>query len=353
MSRAPIVSVIVPAFNAADHLALSVGRLLGQSLTDIEIVLVDDGSSDATASVAARLADEDPRVRVFSLPENRGVARAREHAVSHSRGDYVWFVDADDRAAPDALHRLVAAARAADADVVVCSAQFVEDGGRIRPLPAPRIAGTVSGRRAFRLLLTGDITGHLWNKLFRRDLAARITFTPARVHSDLAMVAQLLASARRVAAIPDVLYSYLLRGGSIIHAGSRRAESLALVDDAVRAAAARTDPRILKTSEYRSFRFRFILLSGLKDAVLGPYSAAERAALVPRIRAEIRWRMLLVAARTGDGRRLALGLAAKTSLPLYRRVLHLAESRVRPANAPYPKTGLTGRSGGGGVHGHP
>ncbi len=337
-SVAPAVSIVVPAYNASAHLEQSVTALLSQTLADFEIVLVDDGSTDATGEVAARLAELHPRVRFFALPENRGVAGAREHAAGQSRGEFLWFIDADDRPAPNALERLVETARTTGADVVICSAQFVDEHGATRPISAPRPA-SVTGKQAFRMLLNGDITGHLWNKLFRRELVDAITFTPARVHSDLAMVAQLLASARRVVAIPDVLYSYLLRGGSIIHSGSRRSESLALIDEAVRSAATRLDPRILKTPDYRYFRLRFIVLSGLKDAVLGPYDLAEQRQLVARHRALLTWRSLLLPAAAGDWRRLALGGAAKVSLPLYRRLVVLAGSRSRPSSPTHQDSG--------------
>lgn len=325
---APVASIIVPAYNAGSSLEATITELLKQTSDDFEIVVVDDGSTDATGTVANRLAQEHPQVRSFPLQENRGVARAREHAARHSRGEFLWFIDADDRPAPDALEKLIAAAQRDDADVVVCGAQFVDEEGKRRPIPAPRLAGPLSGRQAFRMLLEGQITGHLWNKLFRRDLVGAIEFTPARVHSDLAMVAQLLAGARRVTSIPDVLYSYHLRGGSIIHSGSRRAESLGLIDAAVRSAAFRLDHRILRTREYRYFRFRFIVLSGVKDAVLGPYTDAERRKLVADLRVLLTWRSLLLPARAGDWRRLILGLAAKISQPLYRRVLGIANSRA-------------------------
>jgi glycosyltransferase involved in cell wall biosynthesis len=209
----PRVSVIVPAYNAADFLEATIDDLLNQTLTDIEIVVVDDGSADATAEVAHRAAQAHPRLRFVRLAENGGVALARKRAVQESRGEFLWFVDADDERAPDALEKMVGAAEASGADVVICSAEYVYDAGRTRPIPAPRLAAPVSGADAFTLLLNGVLTGHLWNKLFRREPALGITYPPARVHSDLAMVAQLLAGAETVTAIPDTLYSYRLRSG--------------------------------------------------------------------------------------------------------------------------------------------
>jgi glycosyltransferase involved in cell wall biosynthesis len=330
------VSIIVPAYNAADYLEATVAGLLGQTFAGTEVIVVDDGSTDATAVVARRLADESPRVRFLWLPFNVGVARAREHAVRHARGAYLWFVDADDKPATDAVSRLVSAARRTDADVVVCGAEFVYPDGHARQLRAPALPAPVSGETAFRMLLQGDISGHLWNKLVRRELAERIDFTPARVHSDLAMTAQLIAAARHVAFIPDMLYSYIQRPGSILRSGTRRLESLELVERAVRRAARALDPHLLRSRPYRYFQLRFIALSGLKDVVTGPYDRAERKVLVAKLRRRIGASTLADLAVTGDWRRLLLAVSAKLSVRLHRWVLQLAgaDERRPPVNEP-------------------
>jgi len=317
----PRVSVIVPAYNAAAHLRASVEEILGQTLSDLEVVVVDDGSTDDTARIGAECAERDPRVRFVPLAENGGVAAARERAVREARGDWIWFVDADDRRNPRALELLLAAAERDRADLVVCGARFVDPDGSTRAIPAPALPGVVPGRSAFRELLEGRITGHLWNKLVRRDLALGIEYTRARVHSDLAMTAQLVAAARRVSAIPDVLYSYLLREGSIIHSGRSRAESLLLVDDAVASAARRLDPRLLSTGSFALYRARFIVLSGLKDALLGPYPPDERMRRARALQARLTWRAAAGFAHRRDPKRLLLAVTAKTSLRLHRALL--------------------------------
>jgi len=317
----PRASVVVPAYNAEAHLDRSIAEILEQTLEDLEVVVVDDGSSDGTARIAAAWAERDARVRFVPLAENGGVAAARERAVREARADWVWFVDADDRRDPRALELLLAAAERDRADLVVCGARFVDPDGSTRPIPAPVLPGVVSGRLALRELLEGRITGHLWNKLVRRDLALGIEYTRARVHSDLAMTAQLVAAARRVAAIPEVLYSYLLREGSIIHSGRSRAESLLLVDDAVASAARRLDPRLLSTGSFALYRARFIVLSGLKDALLGPYPPDERMRRARALQSRLTWRAVAGFARRRDSKRLVLAVTAKTSLRLHRAVL--------------------------------
>ncbi|WP_104198760.1 glycosyltransferase family 2 protein [Cryobacterium sp. Y29] len=322
----PVVSIIVPAYNAAEFLESAIERLLGQTLDDFEIIVVDDGSTDTTATIGARAAAANANVHYFREEHNGGVARARARAVAESRGEFLWFVDCDDEWADSALEKLMAAARSTGADVIVCGASYVYPGRR-RPLVVPLLNNPITGAEAFVLLLDGELTGHLWNKLFRRSLTREIEFTPTRVHSDLAMVAQLLAAADRVAFISDSLYSYVVRGGSIIRSGLRRAESLLLVEQAVTNAAITLDTRIIRSNSYGYFRLRYVLLSGLKDALTGPYDADERAEIVSELRSRLTWRLILLAARRRDWRRLVLAGTAKLSVPLHRRVLRLTAER--------------------------
>ncbi len=168
MTAAPRVSIVLPVFRAAAFLPRAVDQLVALDYPDLEVVIVDDGSGDDTAETARVLTADDDRIRVVELPRNGGVARARRAGVEAATGEYVWFVDADDAWSPDALRTLVGMATARDADVVVAAATLVTRGGDRRPL-VPPVSPPVSGRAAFRMLLRGEITGHLWNKMFRRD----------------------------------------------------------------------------------------------------------------------------------------------------------------------------------------
>ncbi|MGA8261597.1 MAG: glycosyltransferase family A protein [Arenicellales bacterium] len=98
MSSSPVVSVVIPAFNAAQTLREAVSSVLSQSFGALECLIVDDGSGDGTAVLASRLEREDKRVRVFSHQEhaNRGVAASRNLAIDHARGNFIAFLDADD-----------------------------------------------------------------------------------------------------------------------------------------------------------------------------------------------------------------------------------------------------------------
>lgn len=320
---APAVSIIVPAYRAASYLRTAIPRLESQEFDDFEVIVVDDGSGDDTAETAVALADAHPRVHAVILEHNGGVAHARRRALAVSRGEFAWFIDADDAWPDTALGDLVDAARREDADVVVAGAQFVYQDGSTRALPAPH-RETVDGVDAFRMLLRGEITGHLWNKLFRTEVMAQASFAQARVQSDLIMVADALSHAERVAFTAETVYEYRLRAGSIITSTSKRAESLAIIDAAVTADAARLGiPE--DDEDLRYFRARYIQLSGIKDALLAAYDDRERRRHLDNRRGALSVRDVLLFARRGDARRFALAATAKTSLTVHRALLRAAD----------------------------
>ncbi|MHB8759617.1 MAG: glycosyltransferase family 2 protein, partial [Thiobacillus sp.] len=132
MAANPVVSIVMPCYDAAAHLPASVSSVLAQTFTDWELVAVDDGSRDGT--LAWLKAQRDPRLRVLSQP-NRGVSAARNAGLAAARGRYVAFLDADDTWARDFLEAMIAAMRARpDAVLAYCGWQNV---GRADKASAP------------------------------------------------------------------------------------------------------------------------------------------------------------------------------------------------------------------------
>ena len=255
---------------------------------------------------------------------NAGVAAARETAVRAARGEYLWFVDADDDWPDDAVAAMLAAASSTGADVVCAGADYRFPDGRTRSV-GQAFTGVLEPEEAFRRFLVGRITGHLWNKLVRREHAATIGFTRSRHHSDQAMVAQLLAGAKRVAGVPASVYDYVLREGSIIRSGTPRSASLETVGAVVRSCAERLG--LERSAEYRYYVARFALLSRLKDATSGAYSPEEATRLARRIRSEISTAELVALWRRGDRRRFALLAAGRWCPPVYRAAMRRGGAR--------------------------
>jgi glycosyltransferase involved in cell wall biosynthesis len=307
------LSVIVPMFNAADFVAGALDKAANLSSPSVEVVVVDDGSSDATPDLL-RAAVLPSGTQLVIRTENGGPATARRDAVGASSGRYVWFVDVDDRWDSDGAEALVVAARDTSADVVVGNA-LVLRRGRLKPVSRGLAATTMSGHEAFRWFLRGRIRGHLWTKLIARNVLDSIEFTDARVHSDLAMVAQALGSAERVAIINRVVYEYRVRPGSVITGARSRGDSLAKVDSVVVEVAQRLG--LGRSRDLRYFRVRFILLSAVRDANFGAYPDEERSSRLMQARNAVRWRDALICLARGDVIRTVLVIASKLSNKIF------------------------------------
>ncbi|WP_181025673.1 glycosyltransferase family 2 protein [Rathayibacter rathayi] len=321
-----LVSVVVPAHQEEAHLADVLERLLRQTHAELEILVVDDASTDETATIGRAFAEEHERIRYLRQDENQGVAAARERAVGEASGEWVWLVDADDEWPETAVEVMLAAGESGRADVVVAQAVTVHDTGST-PVGSLRGPLALSGRGAFTALLVGELTGHLWNKLFRRSLFAGIDFTRIRQHSDQAQVAQLLAAATEVVVIPDSVYEYRLRAGSIIRSGSQRADSLAGLAAVIERTARALDPRLLGSQDYAYYRARFSLLSRFKDATSGAHSPDEAKRLWRDAHDEAGLRHLAALVRRRDAKRSVLFGLAVAAPALYRAAMQAGNGR--------------------------
>lgn len=167
-SSRPILSVVIPAFNASAHLRECLMSITQQSLRDLEVIVVDDGSADDTANQAHRIAQRDSRVRVLEQA-NAGPASARNRGIAESRGRFLTFVDADDLALPGAYSALVESLERTGSDLATGGYVRVGRSGRSRPSLVERLHDI--DRCGIALAEKPDLLEApvLWNKIFRRD----------------------------------------------------------------------------------------------------------------------------------------------------------------------------------------
>ena len=217
---APVVSIIVPVYNAERYLGECLDSLLGQSLEDIEVIAVDDGSTDGSAALLAHRAAADGRLKVIAKA-NGGAAAARNTGLAAATGDYVLFVDADDYIARRACERLAEVARREQADIVVF-------GGKTFPTLRWADEAFSSQEAVFRgeslRVIIEEPGGNplMCNKLYSRALLADHGCTLDEelvLGEDNAFQFATFPLARTIAFIPDALYFYRIHGASAV--GSR------------------------------------------------------------------------------------------------------------------------------------
>lgn len=206
------VSVIIPVYNAAKCLEQCIRSVMKQTLEDIEIICIDDGSNDDSLSILRRLAKEDPRIIVFEQ-ENAGAGAARNRGLDLARGEYLSFLDADDFFEPDMLEKAYGQAKRDLAQIVVFGADFYDDkrgvhmpcGYAVRDdlLPKQRpFAGTDVKENLFRTMV-----GWAWDKLFEAAYIREsgLRFQEQRTSNDLFFVYGALARAQRITTHEQVL----------------------------------------------------------------------------------------------------------------------------------------------------
>ena len=209
--EAPRVSVIVPVFNAASFLQDCVRRLIEQTVAAIEIILVDDGSTDGSHAIAATLAASDHRVAVLQQ-EHVGPGAARNRGLAAARAPYVTFVDSDDDMVADGCEALLRQADESGADVVVGKT----DKWHRAALPSRLAPHPVA---AIRALYTGRISTSACAKLYRRSFlrAHDIRFPTGMYIEDRHFLLQCLAAGASLASLERVVYRIHARPESTMH----------------------------------------------------------------------------------------------------------------------------------------
>lgn len=219
-----LVSIIVPVYQVKEYVGECVESLLAQTYTNLEILLVDDGSTDGSGEICDEYACRDNRVRVIHQ-ENQGVSAARNIGLDQATGEYVAFVDSDDAVLPEYIEVLYDLTDRYQADIAACA--FVR--GKIEELKC-RDAG--SGRRVKEICMTSEQMLRQWhgkykkwetivcNKLYRKGIldgkgsTAKVRFLVGRRYEDVLISHLVVANADKIALTPRQLYLYRTRQDS-------------------------------------------------------------------------------------------------------------------------------------------
>ena len=218
MQENKIISIIVPVYNIERYLPQCLESILEQTYRDLEIILVDDGSTDASGDICEQYAQYDNRIIVIHQ-KNSGAASAKNAGLRLAREKYLTFVDSDDYLEPDAYAYMVSQLESCDADVIQCNFRNVYVGFSEIPNNDSdrRIYSTVEYLRRFTIDWT---CGLLWNKLYERRLFNNILFEEGHKIDDEYFTYQGMMNAHRIVVSPKVMYNYRKRKSSVMLAES-------------------------------------------------------------------------------------------------------------------------------------
>lgn len=215
----PLVSIIIPVYKVEKYLKECVDSVRNQTYSNLDIILVDDGSPDQCGQMCDQYAAEDSRIRVIHQ-KNSGVARARNAGLVCAIGEYVFFSDSDDVVEQQALERLVMTALENNADMVCSVCRSInEDGEFVDSYSVGREPLCMDMQEALRYYAPAEWAP--WNRLVKSDVHNGVFFPNYQIHEDEAIKFFLLERCRKVVQIFDPTYYYRQRKGSITSEDSK------------------------------------------------------------------------------------------------------------------------------------
>lgn len=212
----PLVSIVIPVYNAAKYLERSIGSVRKQTYENLEVICVDDGSKDESLQMLKGYAAEDPGIKVISK-ENGGSSSARNAGLKVATGKYIGFIDADDYIETDMYMNLVSALENDfDADAAqILSCEEDEEGKVIKAFGEGFDESvSFSGREFFRSLLLHRGDSSFCTKLFRKDFFEGFSFSEGRLNEDFELLVNMSSSIRKLLIVRKPGYHIILRGQS-------------------------------------------------------------------------------------------------------------------------------------------
>lgn len=226
-----MISIIIPVYNVEQLLGECLDSVLAQTYADLEIILVDDGSTDASPAICDEYARKDGRIRVIHQ-ENRGQSAARNVGLEIARGEFIGFVDSDDYIMPDMYETLMNLHREYDADMCAIGMSALLEGKDEEPKPRP---SSVRGVEVFEgdakmeaLFRRNKIRNSPCDKLYARPIFDGLRYAEGQICEDMRLIHQIVYAAKRIAVSDHPGYIYRMRGDTTMSSRIRKRDFVAL-----------------------------------------------------------------------------------------------------------------------------
>ncbi len=212
-----LISVIVPVYNISPYINKCIESLIGQTYRELEIILVDDGSTDGSGEICDEYASKDSRIKVIHKP-NGGLSDARNHGIDIARGEYLGFVDGDDWIHPQMYETMINVLLRDNADIVACSYERKDESFSDTHIDAAEFNTRILTGTQALLSIDDTIQAMAWNKLYRREVFGGIRYPVGRLNEDEFVIHELIYGSERIALIDEKypLYFYTVREKSIM-----------------------------------------------------------------------------------------------------------------------------------------
>ena len=203
------LSVIVPVYNVEKYIDKCLNSLVNQTLKDIEIIVVNDGTKDKSEDIIKKYMSKYSNI-VYLKKENGGQGSARNYGLEHAKGDYIGYVDSDDYVELDMYEKMYSKAIEDNSDIVICGSYNIKDDIKTLDIDRKLFDSNINaffGRMA------------VWNKIYKKDLLTKnnMTFRSKYWYEDLDFTVKVLSKASKISYVDEPLYNYILRDGSTMN----------------------------------------------------------------------------------------------------------------------------------------
>lgn len=211
------VSLIIPVYNVRDYLRKCLDSVAAQTYQDLEVIIVNDGSTDDSPIILQEYAVKYDHFSVYTI-ENRGLGGARNYGMEHASGDYVLFLDSDDYITPNCVEVLVAAAEKTGSDIVVANCCDVREDGSVLLAYKNEYKNATTSLAQEPQILFNRVCA--WGKLYRRSLLEGFAYVSRVWYEDMRLTHKLYLQANQITYVDDSLFFYVQRAGSIMNNGN-------------------------------------------------------------------------------------------------------------------------------------
>lgn len=212
----PLISVVIPVFNVENYISKCLKSVVNQTYKNIEIIIINDGSTDDSRKVCKSFVGLDSRFKLFDKT-NGGLSDARNYGVSKSNGEFITFLDSDDYIDKDYVEYLYTLLEKNNVKMSICQHRTIFSNGRVEDHTYHGIEKVGSEEVLRRLLYSNEIDTSTWAKLYERKLFEDIIFPVGKTYEDIATTYKLIIKAKYVAVGRKEKYNYVYRSQSIVN----------------------------------------------------------------------------------------------------------------------------------------
>lgn len=283
----PLISVILPIYNVEKYLPACMESIFAQTYHNLEIILVDDGSTDNCGGLCDEYAEKNKRVVVYHK-KNGGVSETRNYGLEQARGEYITFVDPDDYIDSDYVEYLLLLINRYHSRMSICQHRVRYNNGSVKEMGSAGEEELTAQRCLERMLYHDVIDTSAWGKLYHRDLFDGVRYPVNKIFEDAAITYKLMMRCEKIAISYESKYTYVFHNNSIVNSEFKKSKlDLLEVTDKMAEDISQTYPELKKAAVRRQVYARFSTLNQMLESTGYPEIKKELIEYIKRHKKDI------------------------------------------------------------------